>query len=571
MQGGLAGFETALKRISGLRASGADLRILILLRNPLERAFSHYWREISGHHAMFGRAWRINRKDHPDRYASLYRRSFLDELTDPLARDKFLPPIAEMAARAVAVLGADQVRIAASADIGGALSGLLAEVGHPSAPGMARVPLSVDHAPVFLYGGTGGQSFPLGAPDLVTVPAHTALLFTGKDSDLLSGTTYDLARIAAATEGWSRSFETRDLPAGLSAALAQQADGLARLPETCFLAGQRAWLLDDIARLPPSLSIAPVTVDPVRARQIVGALATSPAERDGKVMVGRGNRLFLDFDMNNVMAQHLGKLRLPDRSVANWVRTIESRYTLCDGRGIAYSMVFAPDTHAIYREAIPALDGCTTTRPVQQILAAYPGPGLHYPLEDLRAARSRGEVCHLTDSHWSSFGALVACRSVLAGMNLGVPLIADNDYTLQDKDLVGDLGVKFDPPRAGRTTEVVLKRAQSRKVWNNGVTNRGHMSYWKGTRRDLPRALLLTDSYGWKFQLFLSQSFSDLFIVHSPLLEREAIDLFRPDVVISLLAERFAYKVPNDLSDTPAIDHARAKSPGAAYPDFSAF
>lgn len=572
LHSGPAGIESLLHRLDDLAACTARLRILFCLRNPLERAFSHYWRDIAGHHALYGRFWRVARKDHPDRFASLYRRSFGEELADPASQAKLLPPLAETAAMIISRHGPEAVRFVPSHDLASALATLLAQLGHPPVTAIPPIAPAADFAPVYLHGRAGGTSFPVETHkgrEEVLVPGHVAVIVTPKETDLLSATEHDLERIVGAAGSWTRDCSTGDLPAVAREFAGRQHELLSGLPQDCFLPGQRGPALAEIARIPERLSIAPVPIPADQVRRLIGTRQTSAAERDGKVMVGRGDRLFLHHDMNNVMAQHLGQLRLSEKAVQAWVRTLQARSTLCQGLGIAYAMVFAPDTHAVYREAIPALDHRSDTRPVQQILAAYPGANLHYPLDALRAARSLGEVCHVTDSHWSALGALVACREVLAPMNLGVPLVGLDDVTLLDKDLVGDLGMKFDPQRAGRTTEVALKSAQSGKVWNNGVTNRGHMSLWKGKRRDLPRALLLTDSYGWKFQVFLAQSFSDLFVVHSPILEPEAIERFRPGVVVSLMAERFAYKVPNDREDMTAIQHAQQKTPGAAYPDFS--
>lgn len=571
MHSGPDGIESLLRRLDELAASTPRLQVLFCLRNPLERAFAHYWRDIAGHHALYGRSWRVARKDHPDRFASLYRRSFAEELSDPASATKLLPPLAETASRIIAEFGSKAVCFLPSHALGDAFGHFLLQIGHPSAAEIPPLATAADLAPVYLYGGAGGASFPVETGDgheEILVPARLALIVTPKETELLSATEHDLDRIVAAASTWTRECLFGSLPAAVGDFILRQHDLLSSLPQDCFLPGQRGAALAEIARIPERLSIAPVPIPVDQARRLIGMRQTSAAERDGKVMVGREDRLFLHHDMNNVMAQHLGQLRLSEKAIQAWVRMLQGRTALCQDLGITYAMVFAPDTHAVYREAIPALDHRNDPRPVQQILAAYPDTNLHYPLEALRAARSLGEVCHMTDSHWSAFGALVACREVLARMNLGVPLTDVDAVTLQDKDLVGDLGMKFDPQRAGRTTEAVLKSAQSHKVWNNGVTNRGHMSLWKGRRRDLPRALLLTDSYGWKFQVFLAQSFSDLFVVHSPLIEPEAVERFRPDVVFSLMAERFAYKVPNDREDMTALQHAEQKNPGSAYPDF---
>lgn len=128
------------------------------------------------------------------------------------------------------------------------------------------------------------------------------------------------------------------------------------------------------------------------------------------------------------------------------------------------------------------------------------------------------------------------------------------------------LGDKLTPPITGRYTECVVRAPASRKIWDNGVNNRGYMAYWRSKRTDLPKGVLFMDSYGWKLQRFLAESFSELFIVHSPYYEWDVIETYKPDVIISEMAERFLIRVPGDLLDEPALESAKKKSPEARYP-----
>ena len=573
MHNGVETFEAILRKLLALRDAGLDVHLLVHVRNLLKRAFSHYWHDINGHFAIFGRAWRVKTVDDPRRFQLLYKNSFLSELTSEQRRDHFMPHVGEMLHRAVELLGQDRVRVVHTQGLDAGITAFLREfLGRPDMPGVTVPRLGAVAAPLYLYGGKTGQSFTLWDEDRtqVSIPAHTCLLFARRHQEVLSGTDHDLAEITRASERWTRAFDTSVLPQSFRAYLDAQAAQLATLPEACFLAGQRDAILADLAEVPDHLSIRTAEPAPATVRALLAKAKPVEAADDGKVMRGRDNRLFLHHDMNSVMAQHTGRLVLSESDLAAWVSLLERRTAICQARGLPYAMMFAPDPHAIYKEAIPELDGLDVRRPVLNILERYQGGNLYYPLEAMRAARARGEVCHETDSHWSAWGALVGLRVLLAGMGLGVPVLGDDDVRLFDRMLVGDLGSKFDPPVAGRTTQVQIKTPQSEKIWSNTVSNRGHMTWWRSRRRDLPRALLLTDSNGWRFQVVMAESFSDLFVVHSPQLDIEAIERFGPDVVVSLQAERFAYKVPEDATGPSALEHARAKKPDACYPDFAA-
>jgi hypothetical protein len=235
--------------------------------------------------------------------------------------------------------------------------------------------------------------------------------------------------------------------------------------------------------------------------------------------------------------------------------------------GAKYAMLVAPDTHAVYREDVPELDSVGYDRPISQILSAGVNKDhFCYPLEALRKAREKGNVCHSADSHWSGYGAYVAYSEFVASVAFDLKLVADAEVSISEREGEGDLGSKLTPAVLGAYTECVVKKPSSFCVWNNGISNRGYMAYWRGANANLPRGLLFMDSYGWKLQRFVAESFSELFVVHTPYFEEEAVEAWRPDIIISEMAERFVAKVPDAMNYIPALSSAQQKDPDARYP-----
>ena len=294
---------------------------------------------------------------------------------------------------------------------------------------------------------------------------------------------------------------------------------------------------------------------------------------DNKVRFGYTGRLFIENDSNGIMAQHRGERVLPEHDIQGWQTCLEGRHARCADKGITYAMLVAPDNYAIHREELAELDGPILPRPILQLGEALPADIRPvYPLAEMRAAGALHHVSYFNDSHWSGYGAYIAYKALMAQVGGGLDVLEDAQVEWFDKVGAGDLGDKFDPPLLGRYTECVVRKPQSRKIWNNGpagVTNRGHMSLWKGTNTKAPRGLLFTDSYGWKIQRFLAEAFSSLFIVHSPLLEDDLIEQFAPEFIFTLMAERFMIKVPDDAADQTASRFAEEKSSGDdVFPDF---
>lgn len=289
--------------------------------------------------------------------------------------------------------------------------------------------------------------------------------------------------------------------------------------------------------------------------------------RNQDVLAGRNNRLFINRGTNRVLEQHCGDLPMSPEDVRRWRRVVEIRSGLMQLRGGDFAMMIAPDTHAIHREDLPELDGTPQKRPILQILDELKdNPRFHYPLEAIRKGRGKGIVCHTADSHWSGYGAWLAYKDFLQSLPFRLEPPPEDRLDITDKMGPGDLGNKLIPVRLGLHTECFVRDPDSVKLWDNGVTNRGYMAYWRSRRKDLPRGMLFMDSYGWKLQKFLAESFSELFIVHTPGYEWDMVEAFAPDIIISEMAERFMNRVPNDLTDAPALPAARSKAPGTRYP-----
>lgn len=297
-----------------------------------------------------------------------------------------------------------------------------------------------------------------------------------------------------------------------------------------------------------------VTTSPSPSQKITNAVG------DGKVVEGRNGRLFIANDSNEVIKQHRGERLLSNSQVKAWRRVIETRHAFCATKGIAYRLMVVPDAHAVHKEDLPQLDNISAERPINQITSElYDHSYISYPLEELVDAADTGESYHPVDSHYTAYGAYICYKRIIKDLRINIPSLSGNQVEFITKQGTGDLGEKFDPHRTAEYTECVVKQGKAKKVWNNGVTNRGHMSVWVNPNASLPTCILFTDSYGWKIQRFLAESFSKLFIIHSPLLEHEAIDILKPDVVVSLMAERFLIYTPKDIFDKSAMQFADEK------------
>lgn len=306
---------------------------------------------------------------------------------------------------------------------------------------------------------------------------------------------------------------------------------------------------------------------PIPAAAVQTPPPPRPVSVENGVLIGRNDRLFLADGAERVLDQHRGLCPMPAGKVALWPRLLTARVQAAKAAGAEYALLIAPDPHAIYREDLPALDGSDHRRPVQQILQALgPRPRFCYPLEALRLARAQGEVCHSAGQHWTGFGAYRACRRLLRQLPFTFALPGRGQVDFVTREGPGDLGARLDPPRAGRYTDCVIRKPGARRLWLNGVTGTGQMSYWRHWRRDLPRGLLLADGSGQVLQRLLAEAFSDLLVVESQDYEAEAVAAFAPDIILSVMTERFMIVPPVAGVVLPALEAARRSDRSARYP-----
>jgi alginate O-acetyltransferase complex protein AlgJ len=287
--------------------------------------------------------------------------------------------------------------------------------------------------------------------------------------------------------------------------------------------------------------------------------------RDDKFVHGADGWLFLANDANDVLGQHAGQCRLSAEALERWHATLEERIDFLSRMGVPYFFLVAPDTHAVYSEKLPPSFEPADQRPIHQLMRHLTGRGsrarLIYPLDELRAAKAEGLVCTPVDTHWTDYGAFVAYTRLFDEIEATVPVrrLSERDVQIVDTEAYGDLGFK-----AGRTgpTATVRFTQTARLVSDNLVESTG--SYVVTECPDAPptRCVFVADSYGTELARFMGESFERLAFIQAPTLDRAVIERERPDVVVSLMAERFMIVPPDDREAPSLADRERAKRDG---------
>jgi alginate O-acetyltransferase complex protein AlgJ len=287
-----------------------------------------------------------------------------------------------------------------------------------------------------------------------------------------------------------------------------------------------------------------------RRHPVRWAVLSPPAERQ-KVLPGTDGWLFLHRDPNDVIGQHVGRVRLKRKGRRGWASLLKSRIATLKSIGSVWLCAVIPDKNFVYPEYLPAEIEPARKRLVHEFLELARGldAPILYGLEDLQAAKKDAPLFPKTDTHWSHRGAYVAYQSICRDLSCrGLPVIQVDEAAIQWKQDVtpGDLGSKLYPHLTSVIVRAELRAHKSRNVFDNCVQNHGRVLIFE---RDWPKGLtcvLFGESFAQNLLLFLKESFRRLVFVHTSMLVSEILEVERPDVVLSTPLERFLLKVPDD-------------------------
>ena len=242
-----------------------------------------------------------------------------------------------------------------------------------------------------------------------------------------------------------------------------------------------------------------------------------------------------------------------------------------------------PNTHSVYPENLPPGVVTAPHRPVHQLieyLAEKKSPAhVLYP-DRLLAAHKSEQMFLRVDTHWTDRGAFLVYRSLiepLAG-EVAMRVLDPDDIFFTQRSITGDLGSKLDPPRSEVADVARVIRHASYSAYDNCVDGTGSVIVTHCETAPATTCVLLGDSYSYALLRFLPETFRRLVFVQRPALPPDVLERERPNVVLSVMAERFLMRVPDDEQAVPQRDvehqkraHGRVRSPQTPFgrgPDF---
>ncbi|MFC0253168.1 alginate O-acetyltransferase AlgX-related protein [Massilia consociata] len=293
---------------------------------------------------------------------------------------------------------------------------------------------------------------------------------------------------------------------------------------------------------------------------------TVPAKHLDVALVGKNGWLFLCHDSNGCIEQYVGTLQLSEQTLEDYANLYEKRQAYLRSRNIYYALAIAPGKEYIYSEYLPEGVKASQLPTVRDRFIAAVNPVLDAPIIDfcsvLLKSKSRGQLCYMNDSHWNYLGAMIASAEIIRHVRAQFPQVPEFDESkfqlIWGPEGTGDLSLK---ERLDYVNGIYIEAAERPVIAQSqaaiGVeyqvtareivehqykglsATRPTRLYKKAEAGNLPRAIIIRDSYADWMIPFLSEHFAESLFIWTRNLDEQVIESFNPDLVLEEVVDRF--------------------------------
>lgn len=276
------------------------------------------------------------------------------------------------------------------------------------------------------------------------------------------------------------------------------------------------------------------------------------------VICGLSDWLYLHGGSNSLMDYHIGAKQLSKEDIELWKKTLQYRHDWHQSRNIKYLQFFAPNKICVYPEFYPEQLNIIGKRPIEQLIQNC-GHLFTYQLDYLLSKKTQYDLYYKTDTHWNQIGAFFAYEQIMNFLDVSyrINCLKIEHLKLFQKDMAGDLGNRFDPPKSARAKKAKLKVFRAEKYFDNQVKNRGKVRKFKNNNIKDGKLIIFGDSFTNMFINFLAESFKEVIFIHATFVDFDYVENEKPDIVINHTIERFIIQVPDDFNAAKAEEYAQ--------------
>jgi alginate O-acetyltransferase complex protein AlgJ len=302
------------------------------------------------------------------------------------------------------------------------------------------------------------------------------------------------------------------------------------------------------------------------------ASTTTAFASEEEVHRGGDGWLFLVGGSNQVLNYYQTPDAFPEATVQEWLALLRDRRERCRGLGATYVHLIAPEKLTVYHDKFNGELPYLSQTPALRLPAAALDAGLADVVVDVlpyfMQQKANYKLFWQTDTHWTFQGCLCAYQILCSHLGVMPAATIQGSRAVPRGPLVLDLGAKLSPPVAEEFETVSVLNAARRVAVNPLV------AYKERTQRENEAGLhvgsnvvfcnnrvdaidktvvLFGDSFAeYRPHLFtgmLAETFRETHFVWSTSVDWSYVERFKPDLLITEAAERFASVVPTDDFD----------------------
>jgi len=269
------------------------------------------------------------------------------------------------------------------------------------------------------------------------------------------------------------------------------------------------------------------------------------------VLIGADNWLFLYNGGQKQFDYLLGKEKVDDEAVLNFVSNIAGRVKYFQKNNIEYRHVVFPSKPLVKNKFLPE-----EFKNISSLFETYykkylsdAKPYVLYPLENLKKCETKFSTFHKYNTHNSDLGYIEIIKNLLQSLHL------DCDFEQYFENIVtlevggGDLTTMLGSIDKNTEKFVELLPVNSYAVGNReflpGNTNDVRIIH-NFDATTSKRLLIFGDSFFKGTLKFLKLFFSEILYIRSPFVHKDIVANYKPDVVFTGNAERYMCNVESD-------------------------
>lgn len=306
-----------------------------------------------------------------------------------------------------------------------------------------------------------------------------------------------------------------------------------------------------------------------KSLQISGLAVQDKTEQED-VHIGKDGWLFLLKGTNNSLAYYKNPDLFNEDIINNWINLLQNRIRYFNHNNIGYVHLFVPNKLTIYSEyydgELPYLLFSPLRKLYRVLIEREKNDILDHlinPINHYDRIKNSHQLYWKTDTHWTFLGVFAAYQLLCAKMNIkpNLDLLKRNRKTV---NIVMDEGGKLNPPvREEATFYYLLKDAK--RIHANplvkfkeentledtvGLHTGSNVIFRNDNSLNPETVVLFGDSFSECNPHFLTgalaETFREVHFVWSVSLDFDYIESVEPDIVISENLERFMPRVPTD-------------------------